>query len=109
MLVMSTDDPDSVQLHVEARDEAGQQESWRAQLDAMSVPLSVLRDAFGGDDGALLDEFGRAHPVSLAPWADRHPSALLLFHFTFQQRDAPLGLHASIYFGDVLARLARPS
>jgi hypothetical protein len=109
VLVMNTDDADSVGLHVEARDEVGRQERWREQLDAMSVPLSVLRNALGGDDGALLDEFGRAHPVSLAPWADRDPSTRLLFHFTFQQRDAPPGLNASVYFGDVLARLVPPS
>jgi hypothetical protein len=101
-----TDDPDSVRLHIEARDEVGAKEKWREHFDAISVPLSVLRDALGGEPGSLLDEFGRAHQVSLAPWADWDPSTRLLFYFTFQQRDAPLELHGSIYFGDVLARLA---
>lgn len=102
---MDTEDPGSVRLHVQAREEIGEKQEWKERVDSISVPLSDIRDAFGGDVGELLDDFGRAHPVSLAPWADRDPAPRLVFSFSYQQRDAPLGLHATTYEPDPLSRL----
>lgn len=39
----------------------------------MVTTLRELTDRFGGLEGSVLDEFGRSHPVSLAPLAGADP------------------------------------
>ena len=64
----------------------------RDYLVGSAVPLSLLREALGGDAGEIIDEFGDAHELLIKEWANRPPETLLTIYFTFQQSNAPTRL-----------------
>jgi hypothetical protein len=52
--------------------------------------LRELMDRFGGLEGSVMDEFGRAHPISLAPLADADPDTTAVgLIWSGRRRDAP--------------------
>jgi hypothetical protein len=56
----------------------------------MVTTLRELTERFGGLEGHVLDEFGRAHPVSLAPLAGADPDTTVLgLVWSGRPRDAP--------------------
>ncbi len=80
----------------------------RDYLVGSAVPLSLLREALGGDAGEIIDEFGDAHELLIKEWANRAPETLLTIYFTFQQSNAPTGLRGSTYPADVLDLVRAP-
>lgn len=56
-----------------------------------STTLREAIERFGGLKGSVLDEFGRAHPISLAPLAEADPDTTLLgLSWSGWPRDKPL-------------------
>ena len=56
----------------------------------MVTTLRELMDRFGGPEGSVLDEFGRAHPISLAPLAGADPDTTAVgLLWSARRRDAP--------------------
>ena len=43
-----------------------------------ATSLRELIERFGGLEGSVVDEFGRAHPISLARWADADPDTTVI-------------------------------
>jgi hypothetical protein len=56
----------------------------------MVTTLRELTERFGGPEGSVLDEFGRAHPISLAPLAGADPDTTAVgLVWSTRPRDAP--------------------
>ncbi len=56
----------------------------------MVTTLRELTERFGGLEGSALDEFGRPHPISLAPLADADPDTTAVgLVWSARRRDAP--------------------
>lgn len=56
----------------------------------MVTTLRELTERFGGLEGSALDEYGRAHPISLAPLAGADPDTTAVgLAWTARRRDAP--------------------
>ena len=70
-------DPESISVRIYAcRVETGLPESVTGpdgRMREMITTLRELMERFGGLEGSVLDEFGRAHPISLAPLAGADP------------------------------------
>ena len=81
---------------------------FRKYLEESAVRLSTLREALGGDEGTISDEFGDPHELGLADWVDHPPDTLLTISFTFQQSNAPHGFRGSTYPPDVLDLVRAP-
>ena len=81
---------------------------FRKHLEESAVRLSTLREALGGAEGTIVDEFGDPHELSLEQWADHPPDTLLTIYFTFQQSNAPTGFGGSTYPQDVLDLVRAP-
>jgi hypothetical protein len=82
--------PESLEISVEElpAPSPGKERAGR-QLELISVTLSDLRSAFGGDDGLIVDQYGREHPVSLQLWHAADPSTRLVVSFQFRQNVPP--------------------
>jgi hypothetical protein len=56
----------------------------------MVTTLRELTDRFGGPEGSVLDEFGQAHAISLAPLAGADPDTTVVgLVWSGRRRDAP--------------------
>ena len=87
-------DPDSISVRVYAcRIERSLPETLTGpdgHTREMVTTLRELTERFGGLEGSALDEFGRAHPISLAPLADADPDTTAVgLAWSGRRRDAP--------------------
>jgi hypothetical protein len=97
-------------VHIEEVDlEAVPRKEARDRLSRAAVSLSSVREKLGGDLGAIADEFGDLHPLTLAEWSHREPGTRLTIYFTYQQDNLPEGFRGSIYPMDVLTLLRAPT
>lgn len=96
--------PGSVEVEVEREGLLPPDSKWADTVRRLGVSLQELRERFGGDEGIVVDGFDAPHRVSIARWATSDPGTRLVVGFSYQQRNAPVGLRGTVYPPDVLAR-----